>query len=359
MEITVFDGESFSVSPFDHALTKADACKMGHSLWVDARLDGPDDPDAPHFLETFDLDPTKALDILAARLDLPFRLTPQDVHGVAWIDDLDGSPAHLVLFHWNEHRLLTVRLGGDAGMLFIRKRVMERIITVGDSPVRLLADTLRLMMITVQRGLTETAVRVGELNEEIVKTVKPNPEQGAELAAYRAVFHTISLRFPSYMVNARAALIDPPHVNGAEADDLGLLESYVKIVDHTQVLIDSVDDSLRHTADALQSQMTFWQGNQVNVLTAMAAVFIPITFITSYFGMNFDWMVGEVNSIAHFMIFGVGLVLLAIIGSIILLRRSGYALSVEEQAGVERARKRSLTRRRRVDSADLSTPSGA
>ena len=39
----------------------------------------------------------------------------------------------------------------------------------------------------------------------------------------------------------------------------------------------------------------------------MSIVFLPLTFITGFFGMNFDWMVNHVTSPAAFWILGVGL----------------------------------------------------
>lgn len=55
------------------------------------------------------------------------------------------------------------------------------------------------------------------------------------------------------------------------------------MVENTQQLIESVEDNVRNVSRDLQTQTATWQGNQINVLTALAAVFIPITFITSYF----------------------------------------------------------------------------
>ena len=55
------------------------------------------------------------------------------------------------------------------------------------------------------------------------------------------------------------------------------------MVENTQQLIESVEDNVRNVSWDLQTQTATWQGNKINVLTALAAVFIPITFITSYF----------------------------------------------------------------------------
>lgn len=61
--------------------------------------------------------------------------------------------------------------------------------------------------------------------------------------------------------------------------------------------------------------------------------------------MNFDWMIDRVNQASHFWFFGVGLLLLTSFIAVALLRRSGYALTVEEQTGEKSADQRGWLRR--------------
>ena len=41
-------------------------------------------------------------------------------------------------------------------------------------------------------------------------------------------------------------------------------------------------------------------------LTVVATIFLPLTFITGFFGMNFGWMVGEIDTHLAFWLLGVG-----------------------------------------------------
>ena len=46
-------------------------------------------------------------------------------------------------------------------------------------------------------------------------------------------------------------------------------------------------------------------------LTVVATIFLPLTFVTGFFGMNFDWMVAHIDTQLAFWLLGVGTVLVA------------------------------------------------
>ena len=47
----------------------------------------------------------------------------------------------------------------------------------------------------------------------------------------------------------------------------------------------------------------------------IATIFLPLSFITGFFGQNFGWMVGEVSSWQAFVLLGIGLELLTVVGA--------------------------------------------
>jgi magnesium transporter len=89
-------------------------------------------------------------------------------------------------------------------------------------------------------------------------------------------------------------------------------------------LIDSYRDLLTGSLDVYLSTVSNRLNAVMERLTIVATIFLPLTFLTGFFGQNFGWMVGHVSSFADFMIFGVGGVALTVALLLALFRRAGY-----------------------------------
>ena len=66
---------------------------------------------------------------------------------------------------------------------------------------------------------------------------------------------------------------------------------------------DSAKRSSSHSENAAMKQ-----------LTVIATVFLPLTFVTGFFGQNFGWLVGHTDSWWDFAVFGIGGLLVPCVG---------------------------------------------
>jgi magnesium transporter len=72
-------------------------------------------------------------------------------------------------------------------------------------------------------------------------------------------------------------------------------------------LIDSYRDLLSGATDLYLSTVANRQNEVMKQLAIVATIFLPLTFITGFFGQNFAWLVRYgINSEAEFWIFGIG-----------------------------------------------------
>jgi len=55
-----------------------------------------------------------------------------------------------------------------------------------------------------------------------------------------------------------------------------------------------------------QTRVGVRQNSTIERLTVLATIFLPLTFITGFFDQNFGWMVDHIDTLAAFVIYGIG-----------------------------------------------------
>jgi magnesium transporter len=88
--------------------------------------------------------------------------------------------------------------------------------------------------------------------------------------------------------------------------------------------VDSYRETIGATADAYSSVVSNQQNVVMKQLAVIATIFLPLTFLTGFFGQNFGALVGHIGSWTTFLIFGVGSELLAVILLYLLFRARGW-----------------------------------
>jgi Mg2+ and Co2+ transporter CorA len=92
-------------------------------------------------------------------------------------------------------------------------------------------------------------------------------------------------------------------------------------------LVDKINDLRQRAAEAMQSYTTSVANKQsqvINRLTIISAIFLPMTFLTGYFGMNLQWMVDHVQSFKAYLFLGVGLFVTMLVTTLLLFKRRGW-----------------------------------
>jgi magnesium transporter len=90
-------------------------------------------------------------------------------------------------------------------------------------------------------------------------------------------------------------------------------------------LIDSYRDLLSGATDLYLSTVSNRQNDVTKQLTVIATIFLPLSFITGFFGQNFAFMVTDViKDEWAFWVLGVGSMVATCVGLLIYFRRKGW-----------------------------------
>ena len=99
-----------------------------------------------------------------------------------------------------------------------------------------------------------------------------------------------------------------------------LYDNMIKIND----LVDSHRDLVSSSMDSYVAQMASRQNDVMKQLTIMATIFLPLTFLTGFFGQNFGWLVRSMGGWEEFFGIGVGTEAIAVILLILMFKRRGW-----------------------------------
>jgi magnesium transporter len=116
--------------------------------------------------------------------------------------------------------------------------------------------------------------------------------------------------------------------------DSGLRRYFRDVADHVRRLQDGVvaqRDQLAAVLEAnlalislRQNEISAQQNQVVKQLTLVATVFLPLAFITGFFGQNFGWMVRNIGSLADFIVIGIGALIFSALALYGWFRQGGY-----------------------------------
>jgi magnesium transporter len=164
--------------------------------------------------------------------------------------------------------------------------------------------------------------RIDELQDQIF--AKPTDDQlSAMFGLKRQLVEMRKVVTPQRdMVNSMLSSVIP--IPGMTAES----ERYIRdLYDHLIRISDMVDsyrDLLSGTLDAYMSVVSNRLNDVMKQLTIIATVFLPLSFLTGFFGQNLGWLVNREGSLAAFLIFGIGTEVVAIAGLLFMFRRRGW-----------------------------------
>jgi magnesium transporter len=164
--------------------------------------------------------------------------------------------------------------------------------------------------------------RIDDLQDEIFNS--PRPEQLVALFALKRQLVDVRKLVTSQRDMVASMLTRVIPIPGMTAET----ERYVRdLYDHLIRISDMVDsyrDLLSGSLDAYMSMVSNRLNDQMKQLTIIATVFLPLSFLTGFFGQNFAWLVNRIGSTAAFFGIGIGTEVLAVVGLLTLFKKRGW-----------------------------------
>ncbi len=123
-----------------------------------------------------------------------------------------------------------------------------------------------------------------------------------QLAPQRGIFERISTEIG--------------HVEGLSSDSERYFERIYGQLNRLVAAIDAAAQSLAQLIDLRLNETMYW-------LTVVATIFLPLTFITGFFGMNFGWLIDRIDTALAFFALGIGGCVLGVLVTLYMVRRRG------------------------------------
>jgi len=222
---------------------------------------------------------------------------------------------------YSERYLITVHRDDAPAFAEVRRRYQKRNTPV-ENPALLVYRIIDGLVDSFFPILADFDDRIDELENQIFLQAKE--EQLQEIFAMKRL-----------LVGMRKAVTPQRDMfaglMGGVAELPGMTEEneryFRDIYDHLiriSDLIDTYRDLLTGAMDVFLSTAS----NRLNVVTkqlaVIATIFLPLSFITGFFGQNFGWMVGHIGGWPVFLGLGIGSELLALAILLAFFRRRGW-----------------------------------
>ncbi len=201
--------------------------------------------------------------------------------------------------------VITVRQGVASELRAARRRLEQR-------PDLLILGTASVLWAILDEVVSEYAPVVKELETDILE-VEATVFSGAvapteriyslrrQATGFYRIVHPLMA-----VVTTVTRTIAPPELRPYLLDVEGDLVLAAEDVAAQRDLLSTVLEANLAVISVEQTKVSVRQNATIEQLTILATIFLPLTFVTGFFGQNFAWLVGHINSLAAFLIYGLG-----------------------------------------------------
>ena len=241
------------------------------------------------------------------------------VFGASGPDDADG----LVEVHcfYSDRFLITLHRDEAPSLGALREWYVKRDTPV-DDPARLLHKVVDGLVDSFFPRLTAIDDRIDALEDSIF--LNADDAQLQEIFSMKRALVSMRKVISPQRDLFASIVAGVENFPGMTDDD----QHYFRdVYDHLIRIGDMVDtyrDLLTGAMDVYLSTVSNRLNAVMKQLAIIATIFMPLTFMTGFFGQNFGWMVLHAGGLGHFLVFGIGLELMTLAIVLSYFRRKGW-----------------------------------
>jgi Mg2+ and Co2+ transporter CorA len=242
------------------------------------------------------------------------------LRAVSW---LVGSSGRLVEVHLLscERFIVTLSKGDSDALEDVRERFSTRIGYLDQSHYQAAGILLQLLLGTLNLAIAELDLELSHLQARLSED--PASLDDTELVSWRDKSQSLWSRFERYSSFVRSAVVGVEVMPGMDARGAAELNDYA---DHVEDLEHRLHERSQWLANIMRDYATSiaqQQSEQISRLTVVTVFFLPITFLSGLFGMNFNWMINHIGSSSAFLVLGLLLPALSACVTVALFMRRG------------------------------------
>ncbi|MGW7362406.1 magnesium transporter CorA family protein [Streptomyces sp. NPDC054841] len=186
-------------------------------------------------------------------------------------------------------------------------------------PVIALFLLLQGALETFRRATRQTLLEVEDIEDEMLQERRQQQILGLALLRRRAA--RLHRAFLPYSEATQQVLTRRTAGSDVSEQRQTMNRSYQSDMQQVLANIESLQDAARRASGSYSSLVADEQNHVINRLTIVSTIFLPLSYLTGFFGMDFSYLTSGLTGKGAFWLLGIGLQVVAVAGSLYVLKR--------------------------------------